>query len=727
MKFVHQIKVSNRIMLVAAFSLIMAAVPTFFLMQSEVVALKATQAELSGVQPSRQVATILQLTQQHRGLSMLALSGSSSAKNKRLGVQTKLLQVTDDMGKTMIGLELEKCQQQWKTIEAELRQLIEAESKEKLTSAESFKAHSAIILKLLKLDGLILDESTLSLDPVAESYHLIIGSSDLLYLTESLANSRAIGTAALRQKKLDEKGRAFLTLMQGQSQQSMERISADLEKAIAESLLVKRRLQESYQQTESLGKQTLDLLIQQILSAEKLSMDSESYFSAMTQAIDAQFKLSDETMQTVAQLLQERVDGQKNFMTTIAFFLVVLILMGIALVTLIARSIIEQLGAEPSVMVAWAGQIAKGDLTQKFDLTKAGSDSIVHAMHQMQDSLAKIVVQVHSGAEQVVSASSQIAAGNMDLSERTERQASALEETSSSMEELLATVRMNADNARQANVMAQQASEVVIRGGQQVSQVVDTMGAINESARKIVDIIGVIDGIAFQTNILALNAAVEAARAGEQGRGFAVVATEVRNLAQRSAIAAKEIKALIGDSIGKVQGGAEQVRQTGETMQEVVSSVKRVTDLMGEVSASSVEQSSGIEQVNQAIAQMDQMTQQNAALVEEAAAAAVALQDQSRALQSSVSMFKTIQSSKAQVFTEPANRDPARRLKKLGKQASNIGQSASSLAPMRSSNKSLDVQPLTSSPSDLLTEKNSLTLGQNRKISALAQDDWVEF
>lgn len=250
------------------------------------------------------------------------------------------------------------------------------------------------------------------------------------------------------------------------------------------------------------------------------------------------------------------------------------------------------------------------------------------------------VSEVRTGTDAMATASGQIASGNQDLSSRTEQQASSLEETASSMEELTSTVKQNADNARQANVLAVSASEVAVKGGAVVSQVVDTMSSINASSKKIVDIIGVIDGIAFQTNILALNAAVEAARAGEQGRGFAVVASEVRSLAQRSASAAKEIKTLIGDSVDKVNIGTSLVDQAGSTMNEIVESIKRVTDIMGEITAASQEQTSGIEQINQAIMQMDNVTQQNAALVEEAAAAAESLQDQAGNLTQVVSVFK---------------------------------------------------------------------------------------
>ncbi|MQA40402.1 methyl-accepting chemotaxis protein [Rugamonas aquatica] len=290
---------------------------------------------------------------------------------------------------------------------------------------------------------------------------------------------------------------------------------------------------------------------------------------------------------------------------------------------------------------AAARRIAKGELDVQLDIRNKDEIGLVlRALNGISNNLSGVVGQVRLGAEQIATASNEIAAGNLDLSSRTEEQASSLEETAASMEQLSSAVRQNADNAAQANQMALAASGIAAKGGEVVAQVVDTMGSINQSSRKIVDIISVIDGIAFQTNILALNAAVEAARAGEQGRGFAVVAQEVRNLAQRSATAAKEIKALIDDSVSKVDIGSKQVEQAGSTMQEVVVSVRRVTDIMAEISTASEEQRAGIGQVHEAIAQMDQVTQQNAALVEEAAAAAHALQDQAADLEQVVRIFK---------------------------------------------------------------------------------------
>ncbi|MFT5532616.1 MAG: methyl-accepting chemotaxis protein [Burkholderiaceae bacterium] len=308
---------------------------------------------------------------------------------------------------------------------------------------------------------------------------------------------------------------------------------------------------------------------------------------------------------------------------------------------LLIRGIYRQLGGEPDYAAQIVRTIADGDLTMTVNTRSGDQHSLLYAMQQMQQNLAKTVSTIRQSTDTIATASGQIATGNLDLSARTEQQASALEETASSMEELTSTVKHNADNARQANQLAATASQIAVKGGAVVAQVVETMGSINESARKIADIIGVIDGIAFQTNILALNAAVEAARAGEQGRGFAVVASEVRNLAQRSASAAKEIKSLIGDSVEKVDAGARLVDQAGATMVEVVSSVKRVSDIISEITAASQEQTAGINQINQAIMQMDDVTQQNAALVEQAAAAAASLQDQAGSLVDVVGIFKT--------------------------------------------------------------------------------------
>lgn len=383
-----------------------------------------------------------------------------------------------------------------------------------------------------------------------------------------------------------------------------------------------------------------DEAITMLLGSTKAIQDK--YIAALDQLIDLQNQLmTDSGASSLKQATQTRMLILLITALSIAFS---------SLITLvIARSITRPLVQA----VAVAQRVADGDLTS--DIASAAKDEIgqlMRALKDMNDKLAALVGEVRSGTDTIATASGQIAAGNQDLSSRTEQQASSLEETAASMEELTSTVKQNAENARQANQLATSASSVAVRGGDVVSQVVGTMGAINVSSRKIVDIIGVIDGIAFQTNILALNAAVEAARAGEQGRGFAVVAAEVRSLAQRSAAAAKEIKILIGDSVDKVEEGSKQVAEAGNTMNEIVQSVQRVTDIMAEISAASQEQNTGIAQINQTISQMDQVTQQNAALVEQAAAAAASLQEQADSLLQVVSVFK-INAASVQHYAPP--------------------------------------------------------------------------
>jgi methyl-accepting chemotaxis protein len=323
----------------------------------------------------------------------------------------------------------------------------------------------------------------------------------------------------------------------------------------------------------------------------------------------------------------------RDAMTMVLALLGAALVLGIGLALTITRSVLRQLGGEPAAAVAVAQAVAQGDLSTHIPLRRGDSVSLMARLAEMQQGLAQVVSNVRSGSESVATASQQIAQGNNDLSGRTEQQAASLQQTAATMDELGSTVRNNADNAKQANQLALGASSVAVKGGEVVGQVVLTMRGINDSSKKIADIISVIDGIAFQTNILALNAAVEAARAGEQGRGFAVVASEVRSLAQRSAEAAKQIKQLISTSVERVEQGTALVDQAGRTMEEIVSAIRRVTDIVGEISSASVEQSSGVTQVGQA-------TQQNAALVEESAAAAESLRQQAQQLVQAVAVFK---------------------------------------------------------------------------------------
>jgi methyl-accepting chemotaxis protein len=392
----------------------------------------------------------------------------------------------------------------------------------------------------------------------------------------------------------------------------------------------------------------------------KAAGDNEAAVKVLDQAYTPQAKAYQDMLQEMVTLQRSEIDAMARAIDATASLStkLITILSACAVALGLGFSWLLTIGITRPIRqaVELAETVAGGDLTRTIEATSNDeTGALLRALANMNNSLVGIVTEVRTGTDSITTASSEISAGNHDLSARTEQQASSLEETAASMEELTSTVKQNADNARQANQLSQTASDVAVQGGAVVGQVIVTMGSINESSRKIVDIIGVIDSIAFQTNILALNAAVEAARAGEQGRGFAVVASEVRTLAQRSAAAAKEIKTLIGNSVDQVDAGAKLVDQAGATMEQVVASIRRVTDIMGEITIASAEQTQGIEQVNQAIAEMDQVTQQNAALVEESAAAAESMQQQAARLAQAVTVFKLAAGSAAQA---PARAEP---------------------------------------------------------------------
>src|SRR5450830_641718 len=430
-----------------------------------------------------------------------------------------------------------------------------------------------------------------------------------------------------------------------------KRLTDDQSRALLANLLVtqKNYLEKRDQVLKLVAEGTKEGAIDLLIS------DVRPVQSAYMGAVEKLIKQQHEMMQASGEEVDRNYQHASNMLIGLA-------VVGLAMSGFIAFTITRSITRPLNRAVAVAKTVAAGDLTS--DIDSSGKDEtaqLLGALKIMNNNLQNIVRQVRHGTDTIATATTEIARGNLDLSSRTEQQAGSLEETASAMEELTSTVRQNADNARQANQLAVSASAVATQGGSVVGKVVHTMESINESSKKIVDIISVIDGIAFQTNILALNAAVEAARAGEQGRGFAVVASEVRNLAQRSASAAKEIKALINDSVDKVGQGSKLVAQAGVTMDEVVASVKRVTDVMGEITAASQEQSDGIEEVNRAITQMDEATQQNAALVEQAAAAAQSLQDQAGRLSKVVSVFKISSADLAGASTLPSSptRKPA--------------------------------------------------------------------
>jgi methyl-accepting chemotaxis protein len=446
--------------------------------------------------------------------------------------------------------------------------------------------------------------------------------------------ARTTGAFMVRESADQKKLETLMAESSGRATQIQDQIGSTIDddqlKPLFKQVLDTRKAYTDFRKAVFAAKNAGDLEKATKIYEGDMTQSRIQYLAALKNFVDKQAALLDAS---AAEIQQQYRSGR----TLLIMLGLAAIVMGVFAAWWITRTITQPINEALKV----AETVSSGDLTSDIQVNSNDeTGQLMHALKTMNTNLVNIVGQVRNGTDLIATASTEIAAGNQDLSSRTEEQASSLEETASSMEELTSTVRFNAENARQANELAINASEIASRGGSVVGEVVSTMGSINDSSRKIVDIISVIDGIAFQTNILALNAAVEAARAGEQGRGFAVVASEVRNLAQRSASAAKDIKGLIDDSVQKVQIGSELVDKAGQTMEEIVQSISRVTQIMTQISNASEEQSIGIAQVNDAITQMDQVTQQNAALVEEAAAAAESMQEQSAKLADVVSVFK---------------------------------------------------------------------------------------
>ena len=638
----NRLRLWQKFAILALFGVILVAAPFVLYLNESGKVISTTRLETQGLAPVRLVLRTLQMAQQHRGMSAMVLSGSVEAQPKRAAKMEET-----DQAFAALDAELQKntraaalssawlqTRDAWSALKGKVTQGT-------ISAPDSFAAHTAMIGQLFRIKSLLMEHYALSFDPEAQGYYLIDAALvQAPMLAEIFGQTRAKGASLLVAGSATIESRMIISALIDKANERYQALNDSLASAASRNAQLRDKLAAPGQAAVASANQAIQLAQNQIIKAEQLQFSSPDYFSQFTAAIDTQFKLNEVALVELEAILEARVAGLNNTRYLLSGAILLLSLLAALVNFLITRGLLRQLGGEPSYAAAIVEKISGGDLSAAITLKPGDNSSLLFAMRSMRDHLGVIVGNVRSGTDSIATASGQIAAGNFDLSSRTEEQASTLEQTAASMEELTGTVKQNADNARQANQLAASASAVAVKGGAVVAQVVETMDAINASAGKIADIIGVIDGIAFQTNILALNAAVEAARAGEQGRGFAVVATEVRSLAQRSASAAKEIKALIDDSVDKVDAGSALVGQAGATMQEIVASVKKVADIMAEITHASQEQSQGIEQVNQAVAQMDEVTQQNAALVEEAAAASEALQEQAINLAQVVSVFK---------------------------------------------------------------------------------------
>ncbi len=637
--FIANLPLSRKLALLLPITAVLVAAPAGMYIRVAESTVSATQAELAGIAPTREMLKVVQLSQQHRGLSATVLGGKADAEPKRAAKQAEVDQAIKAFGeKVQAGVGNPRVRTDWTQLATDWQALAQAVGSKSLTGPESSARHTALIGRQLQISDRLTDHYGLTLDSEPGTYFLVIATwQQMPRMTESLGQARALGSMLLAKKEATPAQRATLEGLVTRARAGLADMAITLDKSFGAQPAFKAQLGDSLAKAQGQVERAVQAARQNVLDTEDFSTPPEAYFKTLTEAIDAVFAINAEASTLLEATLNERLNTTLRNEWLLAGGLAAMVALALWLGVVIARSIT----VPAKLAQAVAQRIAAGDLTGEIPATSADEmGQLLGAMREMQTSLTRVVGTVRQNAESVATASAQIAQGNQDLSERTEQQASALEETAASMEQLSATVRQNAENAQQANQLAQGAASVAVRGGEVVGEVVETMKGINESSRRIADILGVIDGIAFQTNILALNAAVEAARAGEQGRGFAVVAAEVRSLAQRSAEAAKEIKGLISTSVARVEQGTAQVDQAGETMTEVVTAIRRVTDIVAEISVASGEQSAGVAQVGEAVGQMDQVTQQNAALVEQSAAAAESLKVQAQHLSTTVAVFK---------------------------------------------------------------------------------------
>jgi methyl-accepting chemotaxis protein len=639
MSVLHRLSLAQKFMILGMVALLMVLIPTALYLDRAFDDVALAKRQVEGAESLGFLNRVIQLTQTHRGLSANMLSGNDKLAQRRTGVRDSLSQA---INRVDLSLKSSVASTQivtlWVDRKKEWSGLEQGVASRQLKAADSTRLHSELIAGQFLVGEAVMDEFGLSLDSRIDSHMLIQASlENVVALAEHLGVMRAQGSVYLTQGALPPEGRATLQAVQKRVIQTQSQLFRNLAKAARVNADIKENLDGPALKLREQIDRTLALADQGLIGAQELKLAPEAYFDEFTQTIDVLYEFNTQAIKVLARTLGLRVDDARQ----LAFGVLALLALGVVAAGALALAFVRSITVPVQEAVAVARAAAAGDLTAP--VCVRGSNEIGQLMQtlgEMQDKLAGVVNQVRQGARSVANASAEIAMGNNDLSARTEQQASALEETAASMEELNSTVRQNADNAAQANQLALSASTVAVKGGEVVSQVVATMQGINDSSRKIADIIQVIDGIAFQTNILALNAAVEAARAGEAGRGFAVVASEVRSLAGRSAEAAKEIKGLINASVERVEEGTALVDQAGITMTEVVSAIQRVTDLMSGISAASHEQSLGVSQVGEAVTQMDQVTQQNAALVEEMAAAADSLKAQAQDLVAGVDAFK---------------------------------------------------------------------------------------
>ena len=653
MALLSRISLLQKFAILALIGVLVSVLPTFLYVRDALHTMERARLEASGAAPLTALGLVVQRMQVHRGLSSGMLGGDAALAARRPAARDLVNQAVEAASARLADAQVpaeqlaawQQARQTWQALEASVDQ-------RQVQQAQSTAQHTALIASVMRISEELLNAYGLQLEESEHAYALI--QAALVHtpvLGEKLGILRAQGSGFLARRELPPVNKGLVMALQQRAQELQGDAFRQFERAMQRDAGYRAALGPSAEAAHALVTQALALATKEVTEATTLQLAPQDYFDTFTRTIDALYALNAKALESLDATLQQRQASLRRILIAQALAMALILALGGVLITAFARSIRQPLGQAMDL----AHAVAQGDLSGA-DIAH-GSDEVgrlTAALLQMRRQLTQVVARVRHGAEGVATASAEIAQGNQDLSARTESQASALEETAAAMEQMTATVRQNADSAAQASQLAASASQVAQQGGDVVARVVQTMQGIDTSSKKIADIIGVIDSIAFQTNILALNAAVEAARAGEQGRGFAVVAGEVRQLAQRSAQSASEIKALIAESAQNVAQGNALVERAGHTMQEVVAAVRRVTDIMGEISAASREQSQGVAQVGEAITQMDQTTQQNAALVEQMAAAASSLHGQAQELVQGVAVFHLAADGRAQRLGLPA-------------------------------------------------------------------------
>jgi len=624
--------------LLSVVALLMAGAPSALVLTDSVETYQGLKQELAGLQPAIGMLKLVRLTQEHRGMSAAILNGDLSKQADRAERQKAIDALYVVLDEQLQPLGQPEVQGQLRRLRTDWQGLAQQVSATALSAPDSLQRHTRLVQQLLEV---VEDEaavSGLALDADAASYYLITAAlHDLPRMTEKLGLARARGVGMLAKRVNDpDSGAALLTLLES-AQVSGRDLERSLAKASEGNAIATLALKAPAQQAQEAHAQARQLAESVAKGADQVAMTPSQYFDQMTAAIQKQFALSDAVLSTLEGLINERVQAKRLAVVLTIAMVLIMLSVGAVLSVFITRTTTRAV----AMAVDAAEALAHGDLSRTLSQDRHDEvGQLLQAMSRATVQLRQTVLGIKDASESVATASSQIAQGNMDLSARTENQASSLQETASSMEQMSATVRHNADTASSAQQLAQQVSEGAAHSGRIFAQVTERMEAIKRSSAKIAEINAVIDGIAFQTNILALNAAVEAARAGEQGRGFAVVASEVRSLAQRSSEAAREIKVLIAESVNCVDQGYALANETGASIDTLIQRIQHASQLMTQVATGNAEQSQGIAQVNQAVTQLDQTTQQNAALVEESTAAAASLSDQAQRLQVAVGRFR---------------------------------------------------------------------------------------